>query len=77
MRLDSGMSLQQEVGWSRDVLRMARYVHVIVRVWSQDGQAHNVIVDMVRVWPFSLSNPRSKTMGCICERRGHLRDIGL
>jgi len=26
MRLDSGMSLQQEVGWSRDVLRMARYL---------------------------------------------------
>jgi len=26
MRLDSGMSLQQEVGWSRDMLRMARYL---------------------------------------------------
>ena len=46
MRLDSGMSLQQEVGWSRDVLRMARYVHVIVRVWSEYGQAHNVIVEV-------------------------------
>lgn len=26
MRLDSGMSLQQEVGWTRDMLRMARYL---------------------------------------------------
>ena len=24
MRLDSGMSLQQEVGWTRDMLRMTR-----------------------------------------------------
>lgn len=26
MRLDSGMSLQQEVGWTRDMLRMTRYL---------------------------------------------------
>ena len=47
MRLDSGMSLQQEVGWSRDMLRMARYVYVIVKVRSghvQDGHAMYVYV---------------------------------
>jgi len=26
MRLESGTSLQQEVGWSRDMVRMARYL---------------------------------------------------